>query len=248
MTKNTLTIVAGVALIGLGASTGAQEHRHERSSISVSGTGKLSTKPDVAEVRVGVVTQAPTAQAALAANNKAMTQLHETLKEHGVADKDVQTAQIQVAPQYSQPGPRPLNEAQIEFIPRIVGYRVENTVLVTARRIPQLGELLDASVQGGANQVYGISFRIDEPEKLLDEARKHAVADAKRKADLLAGEAGVVLGPPLRIVEESEMTPLPRFNMAAGARMLAAAAMPIAAGEQELRVTVQIVYALKAPK
>ncbi|MHC5543564.1 SIMPL domain-containing protein, partial [Singulisphaera rosea] len=210
------------------------------------GTGKLSAAPDIAEITVGVRSQAPTAQQALASNNEAMNSLHEILKGRGVAAKDIQTTQIQIFPQYSQPAHRP-NEPQTEFIPKVVGYQVDNNVQVTARQIPQLGGLLDALVQAGANQIHGISFRLENPEKLLDQARKHAMADARRKAEILVGEAGVVLGNPLKIVEDSS-GPIRPGQPPMMRAMMAAAPMPIAPGEQELNVNVQVIYLISAPK
>jgi uncharacterized protein YggE len=223
--------------------------KEEKPMISVSGMGKLSAAPDIAEIQVGVRSQAPTAAAALAANNEAMNAMYAILKENGVATKDIQTTQIQISPQYSQPPNRPIPTNDTEFIPRIVGYRVDNTVQITARQISKLGALLDTLVKAGANQIHGISFRVDNPEKLMAELRKRAMADAKAKAELLAGEAGVVLGPPLRIVDEGgARPPAPRFAPRMEMMAAAAAPMPIAAGEQELVVTVHVDYELKPGK
>src|SRR4051812_31869601 len=86
---------------------GADDMKTRLSTISVNGHGKISAVPDQALINVGVATQAPTAQQALAANSEAMATLQALLKERGVAAKDVQTTQIQVNPQYSQPRPRP---------------------------------------------------------------------------------------------------------------------------------------------
>lgn len=247
MTKPTFLLLTCASLLLSSRPSRADEAREEPPTISVSGTGKVSAVPDVADITVGVRTQAETAQKALAANSEAMNTLHATLKERGVAAKDIQTTQIQVSPQYSQPimrGPG----AQTEFVPRVIGYRVDNHVQITARKVDKLGTLLDALVQAGANQVYGISFRVDQGEKLLGEARKRAVADAKRKADTLAGEAGVVVGLPLKIQEDAAPIhpPYPmRAMMMEGA---AAAPTPIAAGEQELSVNVHVVYRLKEAK
>jgi uncharacterized protein YggE len=226
------------------------EDDDEPPTVSVTGRGRIFAQPDVATINVGVATQAPTARDALAANTQAMTKLQGLLKEQGIAAKDIQTNQIQIYPQYSQPAPgrRPGAEAG-EFVPRIVAYRVDNMVQITARRIEKLGALLDALVQAGANQIHGITFRVDDPEKLLDEARKRAVADAKRKAEALVGEAGVVLGPP-RIIEELDgaAPPPPRPMNMRMAEMAASAPVPIAAGEQELSVVVRVVYELRVPR
>lgn len=249
MMRLSLICLVALSTLTFSSSPSVAEEKVEKPTISVSGTGKLSAAPDIAEIQVGVRSQAPTAQAALAANNESMNAMYAILKENGVATKDIQTTQIQVSPEYSQPPNRPRSVNEAEFVPRIVGYRVDNTVQITARQIPKLGALLDGLVTAGANQIHGISFRVDSPEKLMDEIRKRAMADAKSKAELLAGEAGVVLGSPLKIVDEGGSrppTPLyaPRMEMMARA----AAPMPIAAGEQELAVTVHVVYELKPGK
>lgn len=224
------------------------EDKPETKTISVSGRGKIAAAPDVAEINIGVVTQGETAREALSANSEKMAELHKTLKEHGIAAKDVQTTNINVSPRYSQPQPQRPGQPPREFTPRIVGYDVTNTVSVTAREISKLGEVLDAVVTAGANQMHGISFRIDAPDALLDDARKKAMGDAKKKADLLAGEAGVVVGSPISIVDEGGFQPPPPRPMMARMMMPKSDSVPIAAGEQELSVTVHVIYELKLPK
>ncbi len=218
-------------------------------TISVTGTGKIGARPDLAEISVGVLAQAPTANVALSLNNESMNRLVTTLKERGIAEKDIQTSQVQIAPEYSRPQPRGPQDRDEEFVPRIVGYRVDNMVRIVARKIEQLGPLHDPVVQAGANQIHGISFRVEKNDQLLDEARKRAMGDAKHKAVLLAGEAGVVVGAPLKIEETgAENSPQPRL-MGMGRMMAAPAApMPMSPGEQEIAVTVSVVYELKSPK
>lgn len=226
------------------------DDRPLRRTISVTGAGKVSAAPDVADINIGVVTQASTARDALAANTEAMTAVQNVLKERGVATKDIQTTSISVQPRYSQPPqPRPGQAVANEFIPRIVGYDVVNAVQITARDISKLGTILDAVVQTGANRIDGISFRISEPEKLLSVARKNAMGDAKAKADLLAGEAGVVVGLPVSISESAAFpVPQPMFRGRAMAMEAMAAPVPVAGGEQELSVQVSVVYELIPPK
>lgn len=246
--------VACLLLTRLGDATArADEGKKIERTITVSGEGKVSAAPDLADINVGVVTQAATAKDALAANTEAMTKIQAVLKERGVAAKDIQTTNINVQPQYSQPPRRPQGNpaaSQEPFVPKIVAYQVINTVQITARDLDKLGSILDAVVQSGANQMNGISFRIEEPEKLLDGARKQAMANAKHKAELLAGESGVVVGPPITIQESGGFSPPPRpmMGFARGEAMMAAAPVPVSAGEQELSVSVTVVYELQMAK
>jgi uncharacterized protein YggE len=250
MTAKIFKFTCVLTLLGAGLAFGADPDKDKASmpTIAVSGTGKISAAPDVADISLGVVTEAKTAREALAANNEAMASLHKALKQRGVADKDMQTIEIRVTPRHKRRNP-----TQDEgFTPQIIGYEVANQVRITARDIPRMGPLLDALVQVGANQIQGINFRIEDPEKLLDIARRQAIANAKRKAELYAGEAGVVVGAPILIREEGVIVPFFLQQIeereAAGEAAATMAPAPIAPGQQELSVTVHVVYALEKPK
>ena len=202
----------------------------------------------MADINIGVVTQAETArEASTQANAEKMTELPKTLKDRGSRRRTFKrrTSTSALVKPAAAAGPRP---APREFTQKIVGYDVTNTVTVT-RDLSRLGELLDAVVTAGANQMNGINFRIDTPESLLDEARKKAMADAKHKADLMAGEAGVVVGSPISITDSgASPIPSPRPMMMGRMMAMASAPVPVSAGEQELSVSVHVVYELKMPK
>jgi uncharacterized protein YggE len=240
------------ALLGMTLAASAQEDgMSDRKTLSVSGQGKISASPDVADIDVGVVAEAQTARDALSANNEAMATLTDRLKQLGVAAKDIQTTNINLNPRYAQP-PRPqpgqVRQQQEEFTPRIIGYTVTNSVRVIVRDLDTLGELLDAVVSAGANQMNGISFRVEQSEKLLDEARTRAVADARRKAEQLAGELGMVLGSPIQVVEGGGFMPPPQPMMGRAMMMAAAESVPVSPGEQELSVSVSIIFEISRPE
>ena len=241
-------IAAATLLLGSPSMTSAADDKPSSRTVSVSGTGKLSTPPTLAQISAGVITQGGSAREALTANSDRMTALHEVLKQRGVAAKDVRTTQVSVQPQFSQPPPfQPGQDQPRDFVPKIVGYQVQNTVQITSRDLSKLGELLDAVVEAGANQMYSINFEVEKPDALLDLARKAAMADARKKAELLAGEAGVVVGPPITIRDEVPSSP-PRPGVVSFRAASANASVPVAAGEQELAVTVHVVYELTTPK
>jgi uncharacterized protein YggE len=208
-------------------------------SITVVGTGKSSARPDMAQVQVGVVAESPTAAQALKENNEAMVKLFATLENHGIAKKDMQTSNFSVIPQYKQ-------GKQVEQSPRIIGYRVSNTLRVKVRKLDTLGQILDDVVQQGANQIQGVSFSVAESGSLLDEARRKAMADARRKAELYAREAGVEVGKVLLIQEQTPHLPAP---LGVGFARAEAAAVPIAEGELEFGASITVTYAIgSAPK
>jgi uncharacterized protein YggE len=211
----------------------AAQERPSKPFIAVVGNGKVSARPDMAQIQVGVVTEAK----AMKQNNDAMARLLATLESRGVSKKDVQTTNFNVMPQYRQ-GPHG------EHQPEIVGYQVSNQVTVKVRKLNLLGPVLDELIQEGANQVHGISFTVAEPDPLLDEARRKAVADARRKAELYAAAASVTLGPVISI--EEEIPHYPRPLAMGGVMAKSANSVPISEGEQDFAVSIHITYGLTA--
>lgn len=230
--------LAAAALIGPRYSMSAPDNAPPR-LISVSGLGEVKTKPDMAIVTTGVMSEAPTAQDALSKNNTAMTAVLAALKAAGVADDDIQTSNFSVSPQYPpyQPGQT--------TAPRVSGYQVSNQVTARVKDLAKLGTTLDALVRAGSNQINGIAFDVDQPKAFLDDARKKAVADARSRAELYAAAAGVTLG---RVVQISEgggvvMPPVPM--MARGFIADKAESVPVAAGQQTLSASVSVTYEIQ---
>jgi uncharacterized protein len=222
--------------------------------VSVVGTAKVSVVPDVAHVSLGVTTSRPTALEAVEDNNLSMTKLVDALKARGVAAKDIQTSQISIAPQYSRP-PAPRPGVPVEStVPRVVGYEVANTVRVTVRDRAKLGDLLDASVKAGSNQIHGISFSIDDREAVLEGLRTRAFDAARRKSEIYATRSGMELGPVLQITEADPSwshSPQPMAFETFGRAMAPAPmapSMPVSAGEQEVSLSVTVSFELKLPK
>jgi len=201
-------------------------------SITVVGSDHVAAKPDMADVQVGVTTQAQNAATALKENNEAMEKLFKTLSEKGIAEKDRQTSGFNVSPRYRNPKP---GEEQSQ----IIGYQVSNVVRIKVRELSALGGILDEVVTAGANQVHGISFAVAEPTKYVDEARRKAMADARRKAELYASAEHVKVGDVLLI---EEVTAHPRPLMMEGMLGKAAAAVPVAAGELEFHANITVTY------
>ena len=173
--------------------------------IGVSGVGEVQAPPDMATVSVGVVTNADSAKAALAANGPAMDKVIKVVRDAGVEPRDVQTSGINISPIYSR-------QTQPDDPPRISGYAVSNTVSVRLRDMSKLSALLDALVTGRREpDERRPNFSLAEPERLRDEARRKAIADAQRKAELYAAAAGVKLGRVMSI-EENEAVVMPRFR------------------------------------
>ncbi len=225
-------LTAAAALMLTGTAEAADSDKLER-TVSVSATGIVAAAPDIATISTGVTTEAATAKEAIARNSALMAKVIDGLKAAGIAPRDIQTSSLHVDPRYTQAKDgRPAS---------IAGYRVTNQVRLTVREIKRLGEVLDAAIALGANQVSGIGFDVANAETLKDEARKQAMANAKRRAELYAAAAGVQLGSVLRIAESVQDLMRP---MSTG-RVAMAAAVPIEAGTRTLTVEVHVTYALR---
>ncbi len=224
-----------IALVGLLIVAGSARAQDIPATVSVTGEGVVTAVPDMAIISTGVTTEATTPEVALNANTAAMTELIEVLDELGIEDKDRQTSNFNVSPQYRR-------ERNDSGSPKIDGYRVSNQLTIKVRDLEELGGLLDALVKAGSNQLGNIRFDIANRDELLDKARRAAVADARRRAELYVDAADVDLGDVLSISETG--VAIPRPPMMRSAMMAEAADVPIAVGESQIRATVQMVFEL----
>jgi uncharacterized protein YggE len=203
--------------------------------------GRASGTPDVARVNVGVETEAASVQQAVADNKAKMTQLLDALKALDIADKDIQTTNYGV---YTQRQPVTGPDGKGGEGPTI--YHVNNQVNVIVRDMSKLGDVLDKAVATGANNIYGVSFSVDDTSKLEVNARAKAIADAKARAEDLAKLTGVTLGD---VVSVSEVMggsgPIYEGARASAAMGLGGGGAPIQPGELEVNMSVQVTYAIK---
>jgi uncharacterized protein YggE len=220
------------ALVIAGPGMAADDDKAER-FVSVSATGSVVAVPDTAYITAGVLTEGDTAREALGRNNATTAKLIDGLKAAGIAAKDIQTSQLNVSPRYTQ--------AKEGRPATVSGYTVSNQVRVTVRDVKRLGEILDQAITLGANQMHGITFEVSTAEQLKDDARKLAMQNARRRADLYATAAGAQLGPVLRISEDVTDAGRPMLQKS----RVALSAVPVEAGTQTLEVEVHVTYALK---
>lgn len=207
--------------------------RMEGTLLRVAAEAEARTAPDHAIISMGVQTEGKTAQAALAENAKNMQAVFQALKRAGIAERDVQTSSLSISPQYIYAEREP---------PRLTGYQASNQVSVVVRDLKRLGQVVDAVVGSGSNQVSGVSFGVSDPDKALDGARRDAVAKARARAELYAQAAGLKVA---RIVEISEAASAPPPMPLPMAKMAMAEATPTAPGEVALSITVAVAFELR---
>jgi uncharacterized protein YggE len=205
--------------------------------LDVVAEGRTKRVPDLAILGAGVVTEGDTAAAALSANAQRMERVMAALKRAGVADRDIRTANLNLSPRYRYGENQP---------PVITGYQASNRVQVRFRDIAKSGPILDALVREGANQIDGPRLSLSQPDAAMDEARRDAIERARARAQLYAQAAGMRVD---RIVNISENAPPqggPMPIVVTGSRMMAEAAdTKIAAGEQEVEMTVHVRFLLR---
>ncbi len=202
-------------------------------TITVSGEGKIVVKPDTASVSLGVSVDADSAAAALKQANDKADALIKAIKAAGVADDDIVTSGLSVYPRYDNGNNK------------VSGYTASNNVTVTVRNIAKAGPVIDAAAAAAGDNVTigGISFYVDDTEKLIGAARADAIANAKKRAGEFAAAAGAKVGGVLQISEVGVSIPQPIYRTMEAADS-AGGATPIQTGTQDLTVSVTVVYEL----
>jgi uncharacterized protein YggE len=204
--------------------------------LDIAATGEVTRVPDIARINAGVVTQAPSATAAISQNAQRMQSVRSALRRAGIADRDIQTSQISLNPDYRYVENQP---------PQLTGYRASNEVSVRFRDIANTGRILDALVAQGANQINGPMLELDRPEEALDEARTAALRTAQARAELYARAMGKRVRRILS-VSEAGTSPQPILRTFDVAEQSSARAVTkIDPGEQRIAVTLSVSFELE---
>lgn len=203
-------------------------------TITVAGEGSVTVKPDTASISIGVQANADTATAALDQANRSAAALIDALKAAGVKDDDIVTSGLAIWPLYNNSS-------------RITGYQASNNVMVTVRDITKSGPVIDAAAKAAGDNITigGISFYVDDAEKVIATARQNAIANAQKRAGEYAAAAGVKVGAVMQISEVSVSQPPAYWVDGAGAaRDESIAPTPIQTGTTKLSVSVTVVFEL----
>lgn len=209
-------------------------------TITVTGEGKVSAAPDIAEMSFGVTTGVKaTSKEASAAIAESMNKVVAAAKAQGIDDKDIRTESFYLNPSYDWNDGRQ----------RLRGYEATQSLRVKVRDLDKVGDVLTAVTDAGANQAGGVEFMLEEPGAKETEARTEAIADAKKKAEALAAQLGQALGDVQSFNENGGgyyprpmmMAKAESYDMAVGG----APAMAMPSGEEDITVNVSITYELR---
>lgn len=211
----------------------------ESRSVHVTGAGSVTAEPDIATIYLGVSVEKETVEEAREEAASAMTAVIDALKDNGIADRDIQTENFSIYPQYDY-----TEEGRI-----LRGYRVNNTVNARVRVLDSLSDIIDDATTAGGDIVVvnSIQFMIEDPTPLQAQARTLAVKDAQVKAQILAEAGGVTLGKPITITETSRsaVPPIAFAEEAEFAADSARTSTPIQAGELTVTVNITVVYEIE---
>jgi uncharacterized protein YggE len=202
-------------------------------TIVVSGTGRVTVQPDVADVRLGITASKPSVEAARAEAGGTMDAILAAVDGAGVARADVRTSMLSVQPRYDYREGRP---------PALAGYEIANAVEVTVRDLALLGAVVDGALRAGATSMDGLSFRLADPAPAEREARIRAMAEARSRAEVLAEAAGLDIDGVIDILEGTPSRPPMPFAKAERIALAADVATPVEAGSLEVAVTVTVTY------
>jgi len=235
-----LLALLGVAVAALPMAAGAQQASITQTiagtRLDVTASGEVSRVPDVAVISAGVVSRAAGASAALQDSADRMQRVVAALKRAGVADRDIQTSNVSLNPEYRYPE----NQA-----PQLVGYTATNSVTVRFRDIRAAGKIVDALVAQGANQINGPNLTVDKPETALDEARAKAIATGRARAELYARSLGMRVVRIVAVSDNGSSYAPPPMPVMMEARMASAPMTKIEPGEQKLQVSVAMTFELQ---
>jgi hypothetical protein len=210
------------------------------SVLRVQGTAEVRAAPDLAVVRLGVNEQAPTAGEAQRAVNTVARAILDAVIDLGIEPQRIQTVRLVLSPIYA---PRQPNTPQE---PRIVGYRASNTVSIRVDDIDVVGQVVDAALQAGGNQLEGVSFALADDQPLRQEALGQAITRARGKAETMAAALGVSLGEVITVTEDNVQIQPPMMMMenARAFSLQAEAPTAVSPGEVSIRASVSIAYQL----
>lgn len=233
-------IALSLGFFAFAAAARAESLKESVPNVSVIGEAYEDVAPDCAILRFGVVTERPTAAEAAAENARAAEAILSELKTLGVADADVQTQGVTLAPvtvEERDPKGKPKPAQKL--------YRARNDLLARIKPVQKAGEIAGKLIDKGVNSFEGIEFEFTQPKEKLDALRAAAVKDAERRAKTYAEAAGLRLARVLDIRPADEVDAQPRaYAMKTTAAPEAMAEMPIRPGLQRLSTRVSVTWAL----
>ena len=187
-----LALTLALVLAGCAPAESTVHLQQERDSDTITVTGRvgLEVTPDVAQVSIGVSSQAATPGDARLQNSTAINATLAALAELGIEEKDIQTSNMNLWNRYDNNG-------------NIIGYRMSTDLTIYVREIEKAGEVVDAAIEAGSNQLNGVEYLVSNRDEIYNQALIDAIETARQKAEALATASGKTLGEVQQVDETS---------------------------------------------
>lgn len=239
-----IVLVFALAWLGVDIRNKFNESPQAANTITVSGTGEVFVKPDLAQTYFSVVTEAKTVGEALAKNTEKMNAIIGFVKEQGMESKDMKTTSFNIFPHYEY------QKVETEIYPYppgkrvLAGYEVSQSLQVKIRDLAKVGAILEGAVQAGANQIGDLQFTVDKEEEFKKQARAAAITRAKEKAKELTSQLGVRLVRVVNFSENGGGMPI-FFGKEMALEAVGGPTPQIETGENKIEVSVNITYEIR---
>ena len=229
-------VCAALLALTLVIPTGTASAEEALPTLTMNGVGSAQIAPDMAEITLGVITEAKDAAKAHSDNAAQAARVQAAVKALGVAERDIQTMRYDFSPIY---------EVKDNGRSVTTGYTVTNAVVVKVRNLANVGKVIDAALANGANRVDSLEFSASDPSAAKDAALADAARDARSKADAVARALGVHVVRVLTIHADAQSYTPRNFMPMMMAKEAYDAGTPISAGELSVEASVNVTYVIE---
>lgn len=201
---------------------------------SVSAEGKVTAIPDIAQISLGFTSTDTTVTGVQNQANTIINKVTSAVKNLGIDSKDIQTSNYNLSPTYDYRTPTQ----------KLTGYTISVSIFVKVRDFSKINQVIDVGTANGANQVGGLNFTFDDPEKFQAQARKIAIDNAKQKAADIAAASGITLGKLINVSEDNTNMPRPMVTMEKALPSTGGGSVPtqVEPGSSDITSTVTLSY------
>jgi len=234
-----LTALTVSTIVGIQNKVKEGKYIGTRNTITVSDTGKIYAKPDLAIVNLSVKNEEKTVDKAIKENTEQMNLVIDAVKEQGIEDKDLKTTSFNIYPRYEYYERKEIPPYYPQGERVLVGYEINQSLQVKIRDMGKIGKVIEEATAAGANQVGNLQLTIDKQDEFKKQAREQAIQKTKAKAEELALQLGVNL---VRITNFIESSVYPRFYSLEESGLGGGETPQIEIGENKIEVTVSITY------
>lgn len=211
------------------------EDLNKNSSIRLTSEGRINIPADQVEITLQVITDKQDAESALLENNEKMEKVFNSLKEIGLDTNEYQTGGFNISPIYTQPP----KEYDSSWVSKIDHYRVTNTIVIKTQKLALSGQIIDAALNSGANNLNNLTFNLKADRPYRARLIKNAIQNALKDASTIAEELNQKIIKVKKIIFNDATNPNPVY----GPMLFKSAnGTPLQAGNVELTASITVIF------